>query len=119
MLIKKVPVGIKAASAVEILIRNFFGCLPKNKDRSTVRIVIPDGWSRPGQTPEIDDCSLVLDGQLHLESRSAIEVIQAGQAVMTSKGKWARFYTPEDRGVEYTFICPFACSSDGVCSDDH
>jgi mannose-6-phosphate isomerase-like protein (cupin superfamily) len=72
---------------------------------SIARIVCPAGWSEPGQTPEFDEYTLVLRGTLHVEMRDGTLRVAAGQAVITHKGEWVRYSTPEEGGAEYIAVC--------------
>src|SRR5262245_34139220 len=37
---------------------------------SIARMVSPSGWSEPGQTPEFSECTIVLRGTLHVETKA-------------------------------------------------
>ncbi len=77
----------------------------------------PAGWQEPGQTPEFDEYSLVLEGMLRVETRSGILEVRAGQAVHTPAGEWVRYGTPEAGGAEYTAVCVPAFSPGTVHRD--
>lgn len=76
----------------------------------------PAGWSEPGQRPEFDEFTLVLGGAMRVEYEGGVMEIPAGQAVITRKGEWVRYSTPE--GAEYIAICVPAFSPDTVHRDD-
>ncbi len=78
----------------------------------------PSGWLEPGQTPEFDEYTLVLKGSLRVETRSEILDIPAGQAVITPKGEWVRYSTPDPEGAEYVAICLPAFSPSTVHRDE-
>src|SRR5579863_9337320 len=63
----------------------------------------PAGWSEPGQRPEFDEFTLVLEGALHVEHESGTMEVTAGQAVVARRGEWVRYSTPD--GAEYVAIC--------------
>jgi len=63
----------------------------------------PAGWSEPGQSPEFDEVSVVLKGELRVEYRGGVMEVRAGQAVVAQKGEWVRYSTP--RGAEYIAVC--------------
>jgi ethanolamine utilization protein EutQ (cupin superfamily) len=65
----------------------------------------PSGWSEPGQTPEFDEVTLVLRGELQVESEAGVHQISAGQAIIVTKGEWVRYSTPSAEGAEYIAIC--------------
>ena len=78
----------------------------------------PGGWVEPGQTPEFDEYTLVLRGELRVETRTETLVIGAGQAVITEAGEWVRYSTPGDEGAEYVAICTPAFSMETVHRDE-
>lgn len=63
----------------------------------------PPGWSEPGQTPEFDEVTLVLQGYMRVEHASGSTEVRPGQAIVAEKGEWVRYSTPE--GAEYVAIC--------------
>jgi ethanolamine utilization protein EutQ (cupin superfamily) len=75
----------------------------------------PAGWSEPGQRPEFDEFTLVLKGQLRVSHQDGVMEVKAGQAIVTRKGEWVRYSTPE--GAEYVAICVPAFSPDTVHRD--
>ena len=54
----------------------------------------PSGWSEPGQTPEFDEYTVVLDGCLTVETRDGTFEIEGGQAIHLPAGEWVRYSTP-------------------------
>lgn len=85
---------------------------------SLARMVSPGGWIEPAQTPEFDEYTLVLRGMLRVESKSGAIDVRAGQAVITHKGEWVRYSTPEPEGAEYVAVCLPAFSPDSVHRDN-
>jgi quercetin dioxygenase-like cupin family protein len=77
----------------------------------------PSGWREPGQTPKFDEYSVVLKGELQVETRGALHKIAAGQAVIVQAGEWVRYGTPGSDGAEYIAICLPAFSPDTVHRD--
>lgn len=75
----------------------------------------PAGWSEPGQTPEFDEFTLVLAGMMRVEHADGVMEARAGQAIVTRKGEWIRYSTPE--GAEYVAICMPAFAPDTVHRD--
>jgi ethanolamine utilization protein EutQ (cupin superfamily) len=65
----------------------------------------PSGWSEPAQTPEFDEYTIVLKGSLRVDHKSGHLDIQAGQAVLSPKGEWVRYSTPDADGAEYVAVC--------------
>jgi mannose-6-phosphate isomerase-like protein (cupin superfamily) len=77
----------------------------------------PGGWVEPGQTPDFDEFTVVLRGTLRVESQEGVLDVQAGQAILTSKGEWVRYSTPEPDGAEYIAVCQPAFTLDGAHRD--
>ena len=75
----------------------------------------PAGWSEPGQRPEFDEFTIVLNGALRVEHESGMMDVTGGQAVMASKGEWVRYSTPQ--GAEYVAICVPAFTVETVYRD--
>lgn len=75
----------------------------------------PAGWIEPGQQPEFDEYTLVLAGTLRVEHRGGTMDVEAGQAVVATKGEWVRYSTPE--GAEYIAVCLPAFSMGTVHRD--
>ena len=83
---------------------------------SIARMTSPPGWVEPGQTPEFDEYTLVLDGSLRVESASGTVDVGAGQAIEVSAGEWVRYSTPE--GATYVAVCLPAFSPGTVHRDE-
>jgi mannose-6-phosphate isomerase-like protein (cupin superfamily) len=82
---------------------------------SIARMRSPAGWSEPGQRPDFDEFTVVLNGALHVEHDKGVLEVRAGQAVVTRKGEWVRYSTPQ--GAEYVAICVPAFAPDTVHRD--
>ena len=76
----------------------------------------PAGWSEPGQRPDFDEFTLVLKGMMRVEYEGGVMEAGAGQAIVTRKGEWIRYSTPE--GAEYVAICIPAFAPDTVHRDE-
>ena len=76
----------------------------------------PKGWSEPGQRPEFDEFTLVLNGTMRVEYEGGAMEVKSGQAVVARKGEWVRYSTPE--GAEYVAICLPAFSPGTVHRDE-
>ncbi len=83
---------------------------------SVARMSSPAGWEEPGQRPEFEEITLVLEGALHVETEAGTIVVKGGQAVVTHPGEWVRYSTPE--GAEYVAVCLPAFSPDTVHRDE-
>ena len=75
----------------------------------------PAGWSEPGQRPDFDEYTVVLKGMMRVEHEAGVTEVKAGQAIVTRKGEWVRYSTPE--GAEYMAICVPAFAPDTVHRD--
>ena len=82
---------------------------------SIARMRSPAGWSEPGQRPDFDEFTVVLNGALHVQHDKGMLEVRAGQAVVTRKGEWIRYSTPQ--GAEYVAICVPAFAPDTVHRD--
>lgn len=65
----------------------------------------PSGWAEPGQTPEFDEYTLVLRGELRVEHAAGELTVPAGSAVHTTAGEWVRYSSPGAEGAEYVAVC--------------
>jgi mannose-6-phosphate isomerase-like protein (cupin superfamily) len=78
----------------------------------------PSGWSEPGQRPEFDEYSIVLEGELRVETEEGSFGVTAGQAVEARAGEWVRYSTPGEGGARYVSVCVPAFSPATVHRDD-
>lgn len=112
------PKTIPAAGKPAKTIQEFFGRV--NSDTGAVsiaRMKSPPGWSEPGQTPEFDEYTVVLEGSLHVELKDRELDLTAGQAILVQKDEWVRYSTPSPEGAEYIAVCMPAFSPDLVNRD--
>jgi len=84
---------------------------------SVARMKSPAGWQEPGQHPEFEEITVVLQGMLRVESETGILDVYAGQAVLASPGEWVRYSSPEPGGAEYIAVCLPAFSPETVHRD--
>jgi mannose-6-phosphate isomerase-like protein (cupin superfamily) len=84
---------------------------------SVARMRSPGGWVEPGQTPDFDEYTVVLAGQLRVEHGGGVIDVRAGQAVVVRRGEWVRYSTPEPDGAEYIAVCLPAFSLAGARRD--
>lgn len=112
------PSIIEAAGNKPKRIEEFVGRINSQTTAlSIAKMTSPDGWLEPGQTPEFDEFTVVLRGELHVESRSGTTIVKAGQAIITHAGEWVRYSTPGTEGAEYIAVCLPAFSPDTVHRD--
>jgi len=113
------PTIITAAGNKPKQIEEFIGLVnSNNKDVSIAKMTSPGGWIEPGQTPEFDEYTIVLKGMIKVETRNESFEIHTGQAIVTKKGEWVRYSTPDENGAEYVSICVPAFSMNIVHRDE-
>jgi mannose-6-phosphate isomerase-like protein (cupin superfamily) len=109
------PTIIEAAGNKPKIIEEYIGKVNSGTDVvSIARMKSPGGWIEPAQIPEFDEYTVVLKGVLRVESKSGFNDVSAGQAIITPKGEWVKYSTPNDEGAEYVAICIPAFSPDTV-----
>ncbi len=84
---------------------------------SVARMRSPGGWVEPGQRPEFEEITVVLNGMVRVEYEGGSLDVHAGQAVVTAPGEWIRYSTPGADGAEYVAVCLPAFSPDSVHRD--
>lgn len=100
------PTRIAAAGNKPKLIDEFIGRVNSGTEAiSIARMQSPAGWQEPGQTPEFDEYTVVLRGMLRVETKAGVIEVEAGQAIITSRGEWIRYGTPGPEGAEYVAVC--------------
>ncbi len=113
------PSRITASGNKPKIIEEFAGRVNSGDSAvSVARMRSPAGWEEPGQTPEFDEFTLVLNGTLRVEHRGGIIDVRAGQAVIARAGEWIRYSTPSGEGTEYIAVCVPAFSPDTVHRDE-
>jgi hypothetical protein len=78
----------------------------------------PQGWVEPGQRPDFDEWTLVLDGTLRVDHESGVIEVPADRAILVRGGEWVQYSTPYPGGAEYIAVCLPAFSPDSVHRDD-
>jgi mannose-6-phosphate isomerase-like protein (cupin superfamily) len=86
---------------------------------SVARMRSPGGWVEPGQRPEFEEITVVLNGMVRVEHEGGSLDVHAGQAVVTAPGEWIRYSTPGADGAEYVAVCLPAFSPDSVHRDSN
>ena len=113
------PSTIEAAGTKPKLIQEFVGRVNTGEERlSVARMNSPQGWLEPGQRPDFDEWTLVLDGTLTVEHETGSVDVRAGQGILVRGGEWVRYSTPYPGGAEYVAVCLPAFSPDTVHRDD-
>jgi len=112
------PTVIEAAGTPPKLIEEIVGRVNTgHSDVSVARMTSPTGWEEPGQTPEFDEVTVVLQGTLRVDHEGGQMDVAAGQAVVTRKGEWVRYSSPHEGGAHYVAVCLPAFSPDTVHRD--
>jgi ethanolamine utilization protein EutQ (cupin superfamily) len=115
----KGPSIIKAPGNKPKVIEEFIGRVnSKTQSVSVARMNSPQGWIEPGQTPQFDEFTVVLRGMLQVRSQSGTIEVRAGEAVISHKGEWVQYSTPEPDGAEYIAVCVPAFSMETVHRDE-
>jgi mannose-6-phosphate isomerase-like protein (cupin superfamily) len=113
------PSRVEAAGTKPKLIDEFVGRVNTGEERlSVARMNSPQGWVEPGQRPDFDEWTLVLDGTLTVEHETGSVDVRAGQGILVRSGEWVRYSTPYPGGAEYVAVCLPAFSPDTVHRDD-
>ena len=100
------PTVVQAAGNKPKIIEEYVGRVASGTAAvSVARMTSPGGWTEPGQTPEFDEYTVVLRGVLRVTSKGGVLDVKAGQAVITRRGEWIRYSTPDPEGAEYIAVC--------------
>lgn len=111
------PTLIEAAGSGGKLIREFAGRVNNAEERLSIALMeSPAGWHEPGQTPDFDEYTVVLEGAVHVEHDHGVFKVLPGQGVLCEAGEWVRYSTPG--GAKYIAICLPAFSPDTVNRDE-
>lgn len=71
---------------------------------SVAHMTAPAGWEEPAQTPEFDEVTLVLAGEVVVEHDGGELSVPAGQAVLTQAGERVRYRVGAE-GADYVAVC--------------
>lgn len=113
-----IPSPTRIHAAAPKLIDEFVGRVNNREPRlSIAHMHAPAGWQEPGQRPEFDEYTLVLQGTLLVESEGSQLEVRPGQAVLVTAGEWVRYSTPGAEGAQYIAVCLPAFSPDTVHRD--
>lgn len=109
------PSRLNAAGTEPKLIDEYVGRVSTGEQRlSIAHMRSPAGWEEPGQRPDFDEYTVVLDGRLHVEHERGGLDVRGGQAVLVRAGEWVRYSTPAPQGASYVAVCIPAFSPDTV-----
>ncbi len=100
------PKLIEAAGNKSKMIEEYIGRVNSNTAAvSIARMISPSGWLEPPQTPEFDEFSVVLRGELHARTGDGTMIAHAGEALIIPKGCRVQYSTPGLEGAEYVSVC--------------
>ncbi len=109
------PTTIRAAGNKPKRIEEYVGRVnSETTSVSIARMKSPAGWSEPGQTPEFDEYTLVLDGMLRVTHAAGHIDVHKGQAVIVQRGERVQYSSPAEGGAEYVAVCVPAFSPETV-----
>ena len=110
------PTRVTAAGNKPKLIDEFIGRVNTDEPRLSIALMqSPAGWEEPGQKPEFDEWTVVIEGMVEVEHAGGVLSVGAGQAVQTKAGEWVRYRTPA--GAKYIAVCVPAFSPETVHRD--
>lgn len=114
----KSPTIIQAAGNKPKIIKEIVGRVnSQTKDVSIAHMKSPSGWVEPGQTPQFDEYTYVLAGELTVKTANEVIIVPAGSGIITNKGEWVQYSTPHCDGAEYIAVCLPAFSPETVKRD--
>ena len=106
---------IEACGTKGKIITEFIGHVnSKTGGVSIAHMQSPFGWEEPGQMPEFDEYTCVLEGTLHVKTKTQEFDVCQGQAVIAPKGEWVQYSTPARGGAKYIAVCNPAFSPESV-----
>lgn len=112
------PVVVPSPGTPPKTIAEFIGRVSTGSEGCSVAVMrSPTGWTEPGQRPEFDEYTVVIEGELTVETEGPTLLVQAGQAVHAPAGEWVRYSTPGQNGAHYVSVCIPAFSPGTVHRD--
>lgn len=114
------PTRIEAAGTPPKTILEYVGVINTgNCNVSIAHMKSPCGWVEPGQRPEFEEYTIVLRGELCVNTEDGTtHKVAAGNAIITHAGEWVQYHTPSEEGAEYIAVCLPAFSPDTVHRDE-
>lgn len=113
----KKPAMVKAAGNKPKLIEEFIGRINSSTSKiSIARMKSPAGWIEQNQTPEFDEYTFVLKGQVRVEYQDKIFTVNKDELFVAKKGETVKYSTPQ--GAEYIAVCMPAFSPEIVHRDE-
>ena len=116
----EVPSIIKADGNKTKIIEEYVGMVnTQTNDISIARMKSPQGWLEPGQTPEFEEFTLIIRGNLKITTKDGDKNLKEGQAVLIRAGEWVQYSSPDPEGAEYISVCLPAFSPGTVHRDNN
>jgi mannose-6-phosphate isomerase-like protein (cupin superfamily) len=113
------PTVVQAAGNKPKVIREYVGRVNSAEEAlSIAHMHSPAGWVEPGQKPEFDEYTLVIQGMVRVTHADGTLDVRPGQAVIAHAGEWVQYSTPEPDGADYVSVCLPAFSLQLVHRDD-
>lgn len=112
------PTIVPAAGDPPKIIAEVVGRVATGDDAVSIAVMrSPAGWAEPGQRPEFDEYTIVLEGEVVAEGESGPVTAAPGQAIRAPAGEWVRYATPGPDGARYVSVCLPAFSPERVHRD--
>jgi len=112
------PTIIEAEGNKPKIIEEFIGIInTQNPNVSIAHMKSPSGWVEPGQRPEFDEYTVVLEGALHVRTEKLEIIVKAGEAITCEANEWVQYSTPGPAGASYIAVCLPAFTMDTVHRD--
>ena len=109
------PTIIDAAGTGGKIIRELVGLVNSDTGETSIaRMSSPQGWREPGQRPEFNEYTLVLEGRLQVETDGKTYTIGPNELFIAEKSEYVRYSTPHEGGAEYIAVCIPAFSPNAV-----
>ena len=113
------PTIIESVGNKPKIIHEYIGLInSKTNDVSIAHMQSPGGWQEPGQQPEFDEYTIVLDGSLKVETENNTLFVNKGEAIIAYAGEWVRYSTPDVKGAKYIAVCMPAFTPETVNRDE-
>ena len=80
---------------------------------SVAHMFAPAGWDEPAQTPDFDEVTYVITGELLVHTEEGTQAVQAGAGILTRAGEKVR-YEAGPEGADYVAVCVPAFSEVGA-----
>jgi quercetin dioxygenase-like cupin family protein len=114
------PTVIPAAGQPPKIIEEFVGRVNSRTNAiSIAKMTSPSGWREPGQTPDFGEYTIVLQGELQVETRDIVHKVAAGQAIVVHAGEWVRYSTLAPDGAHYIAVCLPTFSPETIHRDEN